>query len=152
METINEASEQTLDPLTEMALDLWPDNEFNELREDFRQLLQDERNKVFLFCVDEVPVGFVHFSIRTDYVEGSNGGPVGYVEGIYIKSEHRRKGYSKQLITQGEQWAKTMGCSQIASDIEISNMESYHFHIGSGFKEANRVICFIKDVNELKPN
>lgn len=36
------------------------------------------------------------------------------------------------------------GCSEFASDCELINETSRLFHINSGFKEVNRVICFTK--------
>ena len=37
-----------------------------------------------------------------------------------------------------------MGCSEFASDCELSNEASLAFHLKMGFAEANRVICFAK--------
>ncbi len=39
------------------------------------------------------------------------------------------------------------GCTEFASDIEMDNMESYHFHIKLGFREENRLIAFAKIFN-----
>lgn len=36
------------------------------------------------------------------------------------------------------------GCAQFASDCELDNDLSRHFHLGTGFREANRIICFTK--------
>ena len=43
-----------------------------------------------------------------------------------------------------ENWAKTKGCSEFASDCELSNLQSLHFHLSMGFEEANRIVCFTK--------
>ncbi|MBN3555461.1 GNAT family N-acetyltransferase [Fictibacillus nanhaiensis] len=146
MESIKEASESHLDSLTELAIALWPDNQFSELRKEFKQLLNSEKDKVIVYLIHAEPIAFIHVSIRSDYVEGSRSSPTGFVEGIYVKPDHRRKGISNKLITQGESWLKTRGCKQIGSDIELSNDTSYHFHTSVGFKEANRLIAFIKDI------
>lgn len=37
-----------------------------------------------------------------------------------------------------------MGCREFASDCELTNEESLRFHLGTGFTEANRIICFTK--------
>jgi len=140
------ASENTIDILTKLAIDLWPDNEYEELKNEYFSLLKSENQKVFLYMVDELPIAFVQLSIRSDYVEGSETTPVGYVEGIFVNSDFRRQGVSKELMIKGEEWVKEKGCKQIGSDIEYDNNTSYHFHIKIGFKEANRIICFIKDI------
>jgi len=77
-------------------------------------------------------------------VEGTETSPVGYLEGIFIEDAYRRKGFAKQLLTACETWAKEQGCTEFASDCELTNTESLKFHLGLGFEEANRVICFKK--------
>lgn len=136
-----------LDDLTSMALDLWPKNEYMHLRDEFERFEGDEKQMVFLSILDDLPVGFIHVSLRTDYVEGADSSPVGYVEGIYVLPEFRKKGMSKKLLLKAEEWSKSNGCVQIASDIEDENVVSYAFHVGVGFKEVNRVICFIKNID-----
>ncbi|MED1864510.1 GNAT family N-acetyltransferase [Fictibacillus nanhaiensis] len=147
MDCIKEANEHILDPLTEMALALWPDNEFSELRKEFKQLLNSDKDKVIVYLMHAQLIAFIHISVRSDYVEGSHDSPTGFIEGIYVKPEYRKKGISKKLIEKGESWLKTKGCSQIGSDIEQSNDTSYHFHKNVGFKEVNRLIAFIKDID-----
>lgn len=147
MESIKEANEHDLDSLTELAIALWPENEFSELRKEFEQLLNSDKDKVIVCLMHAQLIAFIHISVRSDYVEGSQDSPTGFVEGIYVEPEYRKRGISKKLIKEGESWLKTKGCSQIGSDIEQSNITSYHFHKSVGFKEVNRLIAFIKDID-----
>lgn len=147
MEYISEANVEYLDHLTEMGIDLWPENNFEELRKEFSSLIHSSKDKVLLYIINEKPVAFIHISIRNDYVEGSNTSPTGYVEGIYVSPHLRRTGISKVLLQEGEAWLKSKGCTQIGSDIEQQNETSYLFHTQVGFKEANRLIAFIKDIH-----
>ncbi|MDJ1503282.1 aminoglycoside 6'-N-acetyltransferase [Xanthocytophaga agilis] len=146
-QSIITASEQHLDELTQMGLDLWPDNEYEELKHDFLELLQTPENHViYLFSHQGENVAFLHLSIRTDYVEGSDSTPTGYVEGIYVKPAFRRMRISQALFQHGEKWLKDKGCHQVGSDIYIDNQASYDFHTNMGFKESARLIAFIKDI------
>jgi aminoglycoside 6'-N-acetyltransferase I len=147
MKSIIEANELHLVPLTKMGVELWPDNVFHDLRDEFDSMLKSVKDKVFLCLFDNEPIAFIHVSIRSDYVEGSNSSPTGFVEGIYVKPEHRRGGVSKSLLAKGERWLKSKCCQQIGSDIELSNDTSYHFHRSVGFQEANRLIAFIKNID-----
>jgi aminoglycoside 6'-N-acetyltransferase I len=135
-----------LDDLIFMALDLWKDHTYNEMKKTFEGILENEAEEVLLYRVDDQPVGFIHVSLRRDYVEGSNSSPVGYIEGIYVKQSYRGRKIAKELLRSGEQWAKTKGCTQMGSDIEQDNDVSYEFHKKVGFQEANRLICFIKEI------
>ena len=51
-----------------------------------------------------------------------------------------------QLLSECEKWAKEKGCTEFASDCELDNADSYRFHMSLGFEEANRIICFRKDL------
>ena len=42
--------------------------------------------------------------------------------------------------------AKEKGCSEFASDCELDNTNSFNFHMAMDFEEANRVICFRKEL------
>lgn len=148
-EMIVEANENHINDLTQLALLLWNDNNLEELKDEMLQLLGSVNDKVYLFLSEHNHyVGFIHISLRTDYVEASNSSPVAYVEGIYVLPEYRRQGISKKLMFAGENWGKSSGCTQIASDIEQGNESSYDFHLSVGFKESNRIITFIKDIQQ----
>lgn len=135
-----------LEDLTSMGLDLWPENDYELLKASFEKDSLNAHHKIFLCVIDDLAIGFIHAALRFDYVEGAESSPVGYIEGIYVLPEFRKKGISKALAQHAERWALQNGCVQMGSDIEDDNQVSYAFHIGVGFKEANRVICFIKNI------
>lgn len=83
-------------------------------------------------------------SICTDYVEGAESSPVCYVEALYVKDTFRKSGIARQLCNRAEVWAKSKNLTQIASDTEIDNAASIAFHNKIGFREANKIVCFIK--------
>lgn len=144
---IVEATEADLEPWVYLGLLLWPDHTFQDMTEIFSGILGSKKETAFLCRVGQEYVGFINVSIRVDYVEGSDSSPVGFVEGIYVKESYRKQGIAQRLVTRGEQWAKSLGCSQMGSDIEQHNTASYDFHTRVGFKEANRIICFIKAID-----
>ncbi|MFW6311622.1 MAG: GNAT family N-acetyltransferase, partial [Nanoarchaeota archaeon] len=99
-------------------------------------------------CKDENDsIAFINLSIRSDYVQGSNTRPVGYVEGIYVNPKYRKKGIAKELIKIAEQWSLKNGCKELGSDAELENIDSQNFHRNLGFKEVNKTINFIKVID-----
>lgn len=132
--------------VAELAILLWPDNEVNDLEKEMINSITSEDGAVFIYYDENTPVGFAQCSLRYDYVEGTESSPVGYLEGIYVKDEYRNRGIGKELLTQCEEWAKSKGCSEFASDCELDNTESLKFHLKLGFEEANRIICFRKNL------
>ena len=127
-----------------LAQQLWPHHEAAQLLEEFEPLLQDANAAVFLAFSDDMPVGFAQCQLRHDYVEGTASSPVGYLEGIFVTPAYQKQGIARALLASCEKWAKEQGCSEFASDCELSNTNSLRFHLSMGFEEANRIICFTK--------
>ena len=132
--------------LAELAIQMWEDNTVSELEAEFAEMIGGGNAACFIQYVEEKPIGFAQCQLRHDYVEGTDISPVGYLEGIFIREEFQHKGYAKELLRECEKWAKGKGCSEFASDCELENAGSLSFHLAMGFEEANRIICFRKDI------
>ncbi len=90
--------------------------------------------------------GFIELNIR-NFAEGSTEFKIPYVEGWFVKKEFRGNGLGKSLMCAAEQWAKSLGFKEIASDTEIDNHKSIAMHNHLGYKEVERVVCFIKKLD-----
>ncbi|MBQ8638963.1 MAG: GNAT family N-acetyltransferase [Lachnospiraceae bacterium] len=132
--------------LSRLAIQMWEDNTLEKLEEEFSELLSSEEARCFIKYVDGTTAGFAQCQLRHDYVEGTDTSPVGYLEGIFVLEKYRNRGYAKELLQACECWAKEKGCSEFASDCELDNTASFQFHRAMGFEEANRVICFRKEI------
>lgn len=143
---IKQATQKEAMSLAKLAIQMWEDNEIEELAEHFERLAANEEAACFLKYVGDTAVGFAQCQLRHDYVEGTETSPVGYLEGILVEEAYRYKGYAKELLGACEKWAKNKGCSEFASDCELENEESLRFHVAMQFEEANRVICFKKNI------
>lgn len=132
--------------LAELAIQMWNEHSIQELTDDFSNILSGGNAQCFIKYIQNVPIGFAQCQLRYDYVEGTNSSPVGYLEGIFIKEAYQHKGYAKELLHACEKWAKEKGCTEFASDCELENTNSLHFHMAMGFHEANRIICFHKSL------
>ena len=130
--------------LAEMAIQMWDSHTIDELETEFIETLNDEQSAFFIKYLNNVPVGFAQCGLRTDYVEGTETSPVGYLEGIFVRADYRNNGYARELLLACEMWAKDVGCTEFASDCELDNTNSLKFHMAMGFGEANRIICFKK--------
>lgn len=132
--------------LAEMAVQMWEKQTAEELSAEFAETIKEETSVFFIKYENNMAAGFAQCNLRTDYVEGTESSPVGYLEGIFVKENYRNKGYARELLTACEKWAKDMGCSEFASDCELSNTDSLKFHNAMGFDEVNRIICFKKNI------
>lgn len=136
-------ADQQLPQAAELACQLWPSHSREELHATLQDAISDG-GAVLLAFEGERPVGFAQCALRRDYVEGSSTSPVGYLEGIFVLPEHRRRGIARRLVDACQSWAQLHGCKEFASDCELDNLESQRFHQACGFAEVNRIVCFLK--------
>lgn len=129
-----------------LALLLWPDHTREEFYQEMEQLISQPDSIVLLAFYDNVAIGFAQCELRYDYVEGTHSSPVGYLEGLFVKEDFRKQGFARKLVKRCEEWAKSKGCREFASDCELENRESLAMHLNLGFNEANRIICFKKEI------
>lgn len=132
--------------LAQMASKIWDNDSLDDLTNEFKDMTDDSNSICFIKYIDDKPVGFANASLRHDYVEGTETSPVGYLEGIYVKEEYRKHNFAKELVKACENWARNLGCKEFASDCELGNDTSIAFHLAIEFEEANRIICFKKEL------
>lgn len=128
----------------QLALLLWPNNRLEAFIQNMKDIINNENSTVFLAYDEDQAIGFAQCQLRHDYVEGTDSSPVGYLEGLYVVNQYREKGIAKRLVQNCENWAKDKGCTEFASDCELTNTQSLNVHLKLGFTEANRIICFTK--------
>ena len=90
--------------------------------------------------------GFAECGLR-DIAEGCTTTPVAYLEGIYVAPEWRRSGIASLLVLAIEDWGRSLGCSELASDVQLHNADSERFHAAAGFDEVERIICYRKSLD-----
>ncbi len=149
---IYKAKKEDARQIAELAIQMWEENTVEGLAEEFEEIV--ENGAVFLAetseamaaekVVEPKVVAFAQCQLRHDYVEGTDTSPVGYLEGIFVREEYRNQGLARQLLATCEAWAAEQGCTEFASDCELTNTVSQEFHKKLGFEEANRVVCFVK--------
>lgn len=143
---VRKANQQDLPALAGLGARLWPGHTPQQLAAEFAGTMSGADACFFLKLEGETPVGFAQCQLRRDYVEGTQTTPVGYLEGIFVCAGYRRRGYARELLAACEGWARAAGCREFASDCELDNLDSFRFHRAAGFAEANRIICFAKEL------
>ncbi len=143
---IEQLSTDNLKHLTALVLELWPECVFDEEYEQYKNLIYSETEACFLVKDPNKYIAFIHLSIRNDYVEGAYSLPVAYIEAVYVQPEYQKNGIARQLVSLAERWALQKDIKQIASDTNMTNIPGIEFHKKAGFKEVERIVCFIKDL------
>jgi aminoglycoside 6'-N-acetyltransferase I len=125
---------------------LWPHSPAAAHLEEMQSFLDrpDQYAQFVAYGPDGQPTGFVEAALRTDYVNGTEGSPVAFLEGIYVAPQYRRKGIGRSLVSAVVSWARVGGCSELASDALLENEVSHAMHHALGFEETERVVFFRK--------
>ncbi len=89
-------------------------------------------------------IGFLEADLRS-HADGCDATcPVGYIEGWYVAEAYRGQRAGAQLVAAAEQWARELGCVEMASDTWITNEASIRAHLALGFEEVDRCVNFRK--------
>jgi aminoglycoside 6'-N-acetyltransferase I len=113
--------------------------------EETANILDDQDDwAVFIACAPEAGcVGFLEVWLR-EYAEGASSSPVGYLEGWYVEEKYRCQGVGRLLVAAAEDWARSRGCTEMASDSELDNVGAIRAHHQLGYQEVTRIVCFLK--------
>jgi aminoglycoside 6'-N-acetyltransferase I len=99
---------------------------------------------VFLAEVDGTVVGFIEVGLRS-HADGCDGRrPVGFIEGWYVEPGHQRRGIGRALVGAAEDWARSQGCDEMASDTWIDREPSQRAHEAVGFEVVDRCVHYRK--------
>ena len=130
---------------------MWPDS-IETHRNELNNLFVGNSDNIVKVYVAESEsakiVGFIELNLRS-FAEGSRSRLVPYIEGWFVEKAHRNRGVGKSLIDKAEQWAKECGFNELASDTELENQKSIAIHKKLGFNEIDRIVCFLKKLNDV---
>ena len=136
-------ADQQLPQAAELACQLWPSHSREELHATLQDAISD--GGAVLLALEGGEAGRIcPVRAAARLCGGSSTRPVGYLEGIFVLPEHRRRGIARRLVDACQSWAQLQGCKEFASDCELDNLESQRFHQACGFAEVNRIVCFLK--------
>lgn len=124
---------------------LWPEITPDDNERESEAALSDPSGAVFVSEGERGLTGFVEVSLRK-YADGCDTSPVGYIEAWYVVPEWRRRGVGRSLIDAGEAWARSQGCTEMASDSLLENLDSQRAHHRLGYEEVERAVRFRKDL------
>ncbi len=127
-----------------LRLELWPGIAEAENLVESAAILTASDQVVFLAETPRgEPVGFAEVSLRP-MAEGCSTRPVGYLEGWYVRAAARHRGVGRRLMEAGEDWARSQGCTEMASDTEIENVASQEAHQRLGYDIVARLVVLRK--------
>ena len=143
------ATTEHLGAWAELRFALWPWDDVQDHAQEAEELyLNDNPDRTAFVAIGDTGevIGFAEATLRRDYVEGCDTSPVVFLEGIFIKLEHRRSGVARALSDAVADWGRSKGCTEYASNALLDNVDSHAFHAAIGFDETERVVFFRKEL------
>ena len=138
------------DQLVRMHEALWPKTPAEEHARELTQILEGKPVVTMPLIIlvaeasDGVVAGFLEVDLRS-HADGCNPSrPVGYIEGWYVAENHRHKGIGTRLLAVAEDWARSQGCVEVASDTWIDNEVSQRVHEALGYEVVDRCVHYRK--------
>jgi aminoglycoside 6'-N-acetyltransferase I len=135
-----------------MKVALWPDANAEEHAAEFDVTLATGKVGSMPLTVlvaeadDGHLTGFIEVDLRS-HADGCDPAiPVGYVEGWFVQEESRKLGVGAALMRAAEDWARTHGCREMASDTWIDSTVSQQAHQALGFEVVDRCVHFRKSL------
>ena len=129
---------------------LWPDAEAAEHLVELDAILRTGMNgtlpMAILVSQDETGAltGFLEVGLRSHADGCDPKQPVGFIEGWFVCQSHRNEGVGRELMRAAEDWARSHGCREVASDALIDNPGSHAAHQAMGFEVVDRCVHFRK--------
>ena len=139
-----------LKDLAAMRHALWPDGTLEEHTREAAELLAGRMPSplpsVILLAEDREGhiVGFIEAGLRSHADGCDPAHPLGFVEGWFVHENSRNQGTGGALMRAAEDWARSQGCREMASDTWIDHELSQHAHVSLGFEIVDRCVHFRK--------
>ena len=95
-------------------------------REFLRNFIRESRAvRAFLATDPEAGLlGFAEVAVRTDYVNGCHYRPALFLEGIFVRPEHRGRGVARALCDAAGEWGVRQGCREFAGSAPCDRLHA----------------------------
>ena len=115
--------------------DLWID--------DILQIVSDDmdsgkmENEVFKLIRGDENVGMLWMGVSKDQYTCDD---TGYLLGIYVREDLRRKGLGKELVRSAETWCRSKFLVSMTLNVGANNVPAMHLYKGSGYSDQSIVM------------
>jgi aminoglycoside 6'-N-acetyltransferase I len=132
-----------------MRAALWPETSAQEHARELQPILDGTASFPFPlvnFVAESSGqlVGFLEVDLRSHADGCDPTHPVGYIEGWYLDPGWRGQSIGGKLLAAAEDWARSHGCHEMASDALIDNELSQRVHEAAGYIVVDRCVHYRK--------
>lgn len=138
--------------VSQMMQALWPDASAAEHAAEIAPILAGRPPGTLPVVIlvaegeDGTIIGFLEAGLRSHADGCDTRQPVGFIEGWFVREDHRREGVGSRLVAAAEEWARGQGCVEMASDTWIDDGVSVLSHEALGYEVVDRCVHFRKSL------
>jgi aminoglycoside 6'-N-acetyltransferase I len=135
-----------------MRAALWPESSAEEHARELLPILEDTPSFPFPLvnlvaeAADAQLVGFIEADLRSHADGCDPSHAVGFIEGWYVDPGWRGQRIGRKLLSAAEEWARSHGCREMASDTWIYNELSQRVHDAAGYSVVDRCVHYRKSL------
>ena len=128
-------------------------SELFSIEADFSPDLQKQSTGLSLLLNDKSDLSIVLVAEKDDEIIGmcsvqtlistAEGGPVGLLEDLIVRKEHRGNGIGTRLLSEIFRWCATKNISRLQLLRHLDNKRALKFYAGNGWAET-RLVCMRK--------
>jgi aminoglycoside 6'-N-acetyltransferase I len=136
--------------LAKMRELLWPESSMEDHRREVEAVLRSRKYSTLPMAIlvsqgeAGTLTGFIEVGLRSHADGCDPAQPVGFVEGWFVHEAFRKHGIGSALMRSAEDWARTQGCLEMASDTWLDDERSQRTHQALGFEVVDRCVHFRK--------
>ena len=112
----------------------------DKTEEKLKQLLESDRDKIFVAVVDNIVVGYVH----ADDYDVIYAPHMKNIMGIAVSSSFKKKGIGRALLSAVEDWAKSDGADGVRLVSGAARTGAHEFYRRCGYGGEKQQINFKK--------
>lgn len=136
-----------------LRIALWPDSSIKEQAAEIKSFLsgQEIPDLLAVFVCPRLAsglCGLVEVSIHQE-APGCKTDRIGYLEAWYVDPDFRRLGVGRALVAAAEDWARSQGCLEMASDTTPDYPISPTAHAQLGYQVTEVKYHFYKDLRAI---
>jgi aminoglycoside 6'-N-acetyltransferase I len=137
--------------LTPLCAALWPDEPVPDHEAHAASILSGKPAStmplvIIVAEVDADLAGFIEVGLRSHADGCDERQAVGFVEGWYVQPRFQHSGVGRALMMAAEDWARSRGVRELASDTWIDHETSQRAHEALGFEVVDRCVHFRKSL------
>jgi aminoglycoside 6'-N-acetyltransferase I len=137
--------------IIELCVALWPDEPADEVRVHMAATMDGKPRStlplvVFVAEFSDTLAGFIEVGLRSHAENCDGRRAVGFIEGWYVRPEHRSQGVGRALLTVAEQWSVQQDAVELASNTWVDHELSIDVHRALGFEIVEATVHFRKSL------